>query len=1081
MSQLTMRPQEARAEQPVRKLSSRQFLAVYAILLIILCLITKFRGLSPFVLLLLVPAAIVAGVTYSRAVYLSTLGLLAGASLWAFHIRGHDLNVGVLATVLVMAISVFHAEWLSRWARRRRHLAAELAAERDFVRSVVQTAHSIILMLDHRGAITWYNQAAADLLGAGLEEVRGEEWVTRFVPADDRGGVRERILQTIAGDPTHGFVNPIIAHEGLRQILWYAQPLPERDGVAEGLFAIGYDVTEQVAAEAALRESEALYRSLVEHLGEGICMVSTEDERILFANPAAHATFGVPSGSLVGGTLADYTDPATFERLRSQTERRLRGLTDSYEIDIRRPDGEPRTLLVTAVPQTNDDGVVPATLAIFRDITGRKAGEAALQRRATELDLINRVGREIAGELEWEALRERAVTLIRDAFGYDHVGLLTVDHDRREIRMVAWSDAFDVSFPPDYTLSLDQGLLGWACRHGEAVLVNDVAQDDRYVNRYADHLPTQAELCVPIWVGDDVVAILDVQSAHKDAFDAQDLMVMQTLAAQLAVAISNARTYAALQKELEERLRAETALRDSQERLNLALEGGELSLWSWRRGEDIALDAVSRITSLGYAAPEGPTGYRAYLALVHPEDRRRFHDAVRTYSNATGDRPFVTEHRLRAQDGTWRWMLVRGRVVRRDASGEPLRIAGTFLDITARKQAELALQEANATLEATVTARTAELQAERDRSAAILRTTGDAIAHVDRDLHVSYVNPAFERVTGYTADEVLDHDIRELVKAYNDPEITRRMRTILAEAETWNGELVLERKGGQPYDALVHIAPVWDGGETPAGYLTSHRDISALKRLQRIQTRFISNVSHELRTPIAVLKLYTDLLPTATAEKRPAYERALQTEIERLTRTVNNILRINSLGAEGAHLDRRPVPLNTFIREEVLPKGESLHGEGAPRITTRLTEADPDITLNRSWLAEAVLHLIENARHATPADGEITLSTDLHTTPHGQWATIAVTDTGVGIPEEERSRVFDRFFRGKQREEDQSPGAGLGLSIVRAIVELHGGHVTVDSEVGVGSTFTLWLPIGEHVVVNYPSSPIPQGVPYDTT
>ena len=1081
MSQLITNPQASKHEQPARNLSSRQFLAVYAILLIILCLITQFLGLSPFVLLLLVPAAIVAGVTYPRAVYLSTLGLLAGASLWAFGARGYDLSVGALATVLIVALSVFHAEWLHRWARRRRRLTAELAAERDFVRSVVQTAHSIILILDRRGAITWYNQAAADLLGVSIDGVQGEEWVTRFVPTDDRDAVRERIRQTIEGAPTHGFVNPIIARDGRRQIVWYAHPLPEHDDAPGGLFAIGYDVTDQVVAEAALRESESLYRSLVEHLGEGNCMVSTEDERILFANPAAHTTFGAPSGSLVGGTLAAYTDPATFERLRSQTERRRRGLTDSYEIDIRRPDGETRTLLVTAVPQTNEDGDVPATLAIFRDITGRKAGEAALQRRATELDLINRVGREIAGELEWEALRERAVTLIRDAFGYDHVGLLTVDHDRREIRMVAWSDAFDVSFPPDYTLSLDRGLLGWACRRGEAVLVNDVTQDDRYVNRYADHLPTQAELCVPIWVGDEVVAILDVQSAHKDAFDAQDLMVMQTLAAQLAVAISNARTYAALQKELEDRFRTESALRDSQERLNLALEGGELSLWSWRRGEDIALHAVSQITSLGYTPLEAPTGYRAYLALVHPEDRRRFHDAVRTYRNADNHRPFVTEHRLRAKDGAWHWMLVRGRVVRRDASGGPLRIAGTFLDITARKEAEIALQEANATLEATVAARTAELRAERDRSAAILRTTGDAIVYVDRDLRVSYVNPAFERVTGYAADEVLGRDIRELVKAYNDPGITRRMRTILAEAETWNGELVLERKDGQPYDALVHIAPVRDGGGTPAGFLTSHRDISALKRLQRIQTRFISNVSHELRTPIAVLKLYTDLLPTATEDKRPAYERALQTETERLTRTVNNILRINSLGAEGAHLDRRPVALSTFIREDVLAKAESLRRQPSPRITTRLTIADPDITLNRAWMAEAVLHLIENALHATPADGEITLSTDLHTTAHGQWATIAVVDTGVGIPEEERSRVFDRFFRGRQREEDQTPGAGLGLSIVRAIAELHGGHITVESEVNVGSTFTLWLPVDEHMVVNYPSSPIPQGVPHDTT
>jgi signal transduction histidine kinase len=203
------------------------------------------------------------------------------------------------------------------------------------------------------------------------------------------------------------------------------------------------------------------------------------------------------------------------------------------------------------------------------------------------------------------------------------------------------------------------------------------------------------------------------------------------------------------------------------------------------------------------------------------------------------------------------------------------------------------------------------------------------------------------------------------------------------------------------------------------------------------------------------------MLPTASPDKRADYEAALQQETEHLSRLVENILHINTLSTSGLNRPPQPVSLNLLVEEYVLRSCKAITSTGGPTVIADLADESPAVRIDQRWLVEALCQIIDNAVRYTPESGTITIATSHREEQDRLWATVEVTDTGVGIPPEEQSQVFDRFFRGQQADKEQISGTGLGLSIAQAVTELHGGRVTVRSELGKGSTFTVWLPAAE--------------------
>jgi signal transduction histidine kinase len=366
---------------------------------------------------------------------------------------------------------------------------------------------------------------------------------------------------------------------------------------------------------------------------------------------------------------------------------------------------------------------------------------------------------------------------------------------------------------------------------------------------------------------------------------------------------------------------------------------------------------------------------------------------------------------------------------------------GIFMDITARREAENALRDFNAALEAKVGARTAELRAERARLEAILNSAADGLIVVDEEGRITQANPVAARwlaeVLSPTGADTLRETVRSMVEqAADHPERTLTL-----------GEL----------DLRLQAAPIEDGDDD-ATAVVSIQDVTALKEVNRIKSRFIEDVSHELRTPTATIKLYADMLSRAPEARRQTYQAALIAEADQLTQLVEDILQLNSIASGDWRSNARPWSLSEIVRQhegqcQRVVETHDLHFE------TDLDPDAPEVQIDVTWLVDALCRLVSNAVRYTPPGGQVTIRTGTDTMNERRWATLSVVDTGVGIPEEELPHSFERFYRGDYARDQQISGTGLGLAIVKGVADLHNGRVTVESKVAEGSTFTLWFPM----------------------
>ncbi len=227
----------------------------------------------------------------------------------------------------------------------------------------------------------------------------------------------------------------------------------------------------------------------------------------------------------------------------------------------------------------------------------------------------------------------------------------------------------------------------------------------------------------------------------------------------------------------------------------------------------------------------------------------------------------------------------------------------------------------------------------------------------------------------------------------------------------------------------------------------------------RLKTQFVSDVSHELRTPLSNIRLYLDLIRKGREERFESYLQTLDRETNRLSSLIEDLLAISRLDAGTAIPSPVALDINSLARGLVEDRRRLFAGRDL-KLRLSLDAKLPTVQADAKMISQVVANLMTNALNYTPAGGRVTISTAPRWDEGGRaWVTLTVEDNGLGIPREEQDRIFDRFYRGEASRSMGTPGTGLGLSICREILERHGGRITLKSQPGKGSQFTMWLPV----------------------
>jgi len=356
-----------------------------------------------------------------------------------------------------------------------------------------------------------------------------------------------------------------------------------------------------------------------------------------------------------------------------------------------------------------------------------------------------------------------------------------------------------------------------------------------------------------------------------------------------------------------------------------------------------------------------------------------------------------------------------------------------------------------------VTERTAELQAEKERTQAILDSAGEGIFFTDQAGQILYTNAEMALQTGYTADELRGKPLDLWRNEEHAPEGYREMWTAIYTGSGWSGELLLDRRDGTYRDVSLAIAPIISQDGDLSGFVGVQSDISKLKEVDRVKSNIISSVSHELKTPLTTIKTYLMLLRRGKPDKKETYLTVLEREADRLNNIIEDLLDLATLetGKIPTHLE--PVSVADTVAA-VTSSCAARAQENHITVKTDLPEETPYTLVDRGQFEQVLTNLLVNAINYTQEGGEIHITADAQLEDEESHVWVRVSDNGPGISAADLPHLFDRFYRGDSALDSGAPGTGLGLAICKEIIERHNGRIEVDSERGSGASFTVWLP-----------------------
>ncbi len=530
--------------------------------------------------------------------------------------------------------------------------------------------------------------------------------------------------------------------------------------------------------------------------------------------------------------------------------------------------------------------------------------------------------------------------------------------------------------------------------------------------------------------------------------------------------------------EIQERWLAEKALRQSETRLNLALSAAQMVAWDWdlQQGRLNWSDGVETLFGLTPGTFGGT--YEAFLNYLHPEDRPEVAQALNYAIEAGTD--YEVESRICCPDGTIRWIASKGAVLR-NPTGQAVGLTGTVMDITKRKQVELALER------------------ERQQLRQIITCAPVAMAMFDTEMRYLAYSQKWLTVQGLEEQSILNRSHYEVF--LDLPEHWKQIhQRALAGEIIANPEDIWERADGSIVYLRWAIHP-WYTAEGQIGGIVIATDRinelveareAALEAAQ-FKSQFLANMSHEIRTPMnGVLGMAELLLQTPLTPQQLDYGRTIRSSAEHLLMVINDILDFSKLEAGEMHVEKLDFDLDSCLESVVDVLARQAEQKGLELAILVESNVPRQLQGDAGRLRQILLNLVSNAIKFTDV-GEVVVkatlelegSEELEGSDHSskvqpanlptynlQPATqiqpangvrirFEVTDTGIGIAAEDQQKLFRSFSQLDASSTRQYGGTGLGLVICKQLVELMEGEIGVESALGQGSTFWFTTSFGK--------------------
>jgi two-component system, cell cycle sensor histidine kinase and response regulator CckA len=868
--------------------------------------------------------------------------------------------------------------------------------------------------------------------------------------------------------------------------------------------------------------SEAAYRKLVENLGDAL-IVDDDAGRVVFANERFLELFGYTRGEIPSIRLEDYVAPHWLAELRDLHERRVRGdaVPTRFQYEGRRRDGTTLWLDVQVTPIV-EAGRIVGTQSLIRDATDLKLTEAALFQSEERY----RAAVEDQTEIICRFRPDGTVVFVNDVF------CRFFGRTREELMQTAW---FPLVHPDDLarvhaelaTLSATNPVVviekrmysgtgelhwkqftnrGFYDAQGNLLEIQCVGRDITARKR-AEEAWQQSEqlarstldgLSAHIAIVNEDGAIEAVNQAWRDFAAANDAVVRDVCeganylqvcahatgdsadgAAEFGRALRDVlagkRDYFELEypchapgqqrwfvgritrapgagaahaviahQDVTERKQAVKALRTSEQRYRTLFDAARDAIL-------IADAATGRIVEANHAAEQLlgrplDTIIGMHHAALHPPEQAEYYAARFASRVQTGGTDPI-EGSVLAGDGRQVPVEISANLITLPSGQRVLQ--GMFRDISERSRGEEA----------------------RTRLATAIEQSAEAIVITDPRGTIQYVNPAFERITGYPRAEAVGQNPRVLKSGAHDQAFYETLWSTITSGQTWTGHFTNRRKTGVLYEEEATISPVLDAAGQIINYVAVKRDITQelavaeqLRQAQKMEAvgQLAAGVAHDFNNLLTAICGYVALARQTLTPEHPASEalRGIESAAENAIGVTRGLLTFSGRTVARSEV----VDLRAVLRDAARLLRHLLPASIALDIDAR-GETALWVRCDQAQLQQVLMNLAVNARDAMPNGGRLRVSAAARKGGAGAAkpdagesalpeARIEVSDTGIGMSPEVQARIFEPFFTTKPA----GRGTGLGLAIIHSILEDHGGRIEVDSAPGAGSTFRLYLP-----------------------